>query len=175
MVAACLPDLKDGRGASQDCRKQPQASGTGASGANENRLHKMSWETRAGRRYYYRAEKVAGRVVKEYIGAGEVADAIASLDALDRQAAALQAQEQRQARVRLDDVDAAVEGFCRTVDAAVRAALTQAGYHQHDRGLWRKRRGNDGNKGHDARRPAACGEDKASSGSEAQGGGHGAF
>jgi hypothetical protein len=53
----------------------------------------MSWETPGGRRYYFTAKKVNGRVVKRYVGAGDLAGAMAGLEALDRE----RRQEQRAA------------------------------------------------------------------------------
>jgi hypothetical protein len=100
----------------------------------------MSWETPGGRRYYFTAKKVNGRVVKRYVGAGELAGAMAGLEALDRE----RRQEQRAAvkaeRDRLDALDQSVADFSGAVDAAVTKVLTAAGYHRHDRGAWRKRR-----------------------------------
>jgi hypothetical protein len=34
----------------------------------------MAWETRGSRRFYYRSHKVDGRIVRDYVGAGPVAD-----------------------------------------------------------------------------------------------------
>ncbi len=44
----------------------------------------MGWETRRGRRYYYRACKVNGRVTKAYVGSSPVAEALAWQDAQGR-------------------------------------------------------------------------------------------
>jgi hypothetical protein len=45
----------------------------------------VGWETRArGVRYYTRSRRINGRVVREYIGTGPVAEAIAALEARDR-------------------------------------------------------------------------------------------
>jgi hypothetical protein len=44
----------------------------------------MGWETRRGRRYYYRACKVNGRVTKAYGGSGPVAEFLAWQDAQGR-------------------------------------------------------------------------------------------
>ena len=102
----------------------------------------MAWETRArGSRYYTRSRMVNGRVVREYVGGGLAGELAADTDARERQAR----QEQRQAfqaRQRADaSADALLAGLIADVDLATRAALLAAGYHQHDRGEWRRRRG----------------------------------
>ena len=48
----------------------------------------MGRETRKrGGRYYTKSKRVKGRVVREYIGTGEVAEIIATLDAAGRRLA----------------------------------------------------------------------------------------
>ena len=103
----------------------------------------MAWETRNGNRYYYRKRREGGRVVSQYVGAGELATAFAYLEdtsskqrrALAKREAALFEAECQHWR--------GVETLARDLDAAVRTlvreALTAAGYHQH-KGQWRKRR-----------------------------------
>jgi len=103
----------------------------------------MAWETRNGQRYYYRKRREGGRVVSEYVGAGDLAVAVAYLEDASskqrralakREAALFQAERQRWRGVEtlVGELDAAI----RTL---VREALTAAGYHQH-KGQWRKRR-----------------------------------
>jgi hypothetical protein len=56
-----------------------------------NRVAWMPWEDcRRGR--YYRAKKIKGRVVKEFVGAGPKADAEATEDAQAREAREAQRQ-----------------------------------------------------------------------------------
>ena len=102
----------------------------------------MAWETRSssGRRYYFTAKKVNGRVVKRYIGAGDLAEAMACLEALDRERREEQRAAVKAQRDRLDALDQRVAELSRAVDAALHDALSAAGYHRHDRGAWRKRR-----------------------------------
>jgi hypothetical protein len=42
----------------------------------------MSWDRQANRRYYSRSTKINGRIIREYVGGGEVGEIAATLDAL---------------------------------------------------------------------------------------------
>jgi hypothetical protein len=93
----------------------------------------MSWEVRDGGRRYTRSRRVAGRVVRQYLGTGpRAAEAAAADDARRRQR-----QADRDAGRALDEAAAELDALA---DLFARAALLAAGYHQHDRGPWRKRR-----------------------------------
>ena len=101
----------------------------------------MGWETRDGRgRYYTRSRREGGRVVREYVGTGSAAEAIARLDALDRERRADERATWSRERSRLDDMSAPVLALDALGEATARAALIAAGYHRHHRGAWRKRR-----------------------------------
>jgi hypothetical protein len=105
----------------------------------------MAWETRGrGRRcYYYRAKKVGGRVIKEYIGGGELGEAIAALDLLESHARREQRQQQQAClevwQRHLQAVHAPVRDFSAAVDETLSTVLSAAGYHRHARGEWRKK------------------------------------
>jgi hypothetical protein len=99
----------------------------------------MPWEQRGGKRYYYRTERRAGRAARRYVGSGDVAELAAAADELrrlQRAAAKRRCQEQRQ---RLLEAEAPLLELCFLADGLARAALLAAGYHQHDRGAWRRR------------------------------------
>ena len=101
----------------------------------------MGWDTRGGRgRYYTRSRREGGRVVREYLGGGALAQAAADLDALGRERRGLERQQAQEQRQEDAQIEQAVGDFCREVEAALRAALESAGYHRHARGQWRKRR-----------------------------------
>lgn len=100
----------------------------------------MAWETRKGRgSYYTRSRRVGGRVVREYVGSDSFAEAMAEIDALDRERqneeqAAMRAEQEAQ---RMIDLKIDEEGdFVRVLTQAV---LLANGYHSH-KGQWRKRR-----------------------------------
>jgi hypothetical protein len=94
----------------------------------------MGWDKRG---YYYSARKVNGRVVRDYIGKGAIAQLAAQMDAVRQQERELAAQEKHE----LAALDLEVRALSDWTDLLARAALLAAGYHQHKRGEWRKTRG----------------------------------
>lgn len=100
----------------------------------------MAWENG----YYYRVRRENGRVVREYVGSGLLGQLAAALDALEREKAReerrLDAEALRNEQAELDALDANLEAVIETTDVLAHAALVAAGYHQHKRGEWRKRR-----------------------------------
>jgi hypothetical protein len=101
----------------------------------------MGWDRG---RYYTRSTKVNGRVVREYIGTGRAAERTAQLDALERERRRRHAGERRRHKEELSALDADLRALAELTDLAARAALLAAGYHQHKRGEWRRRRGHAG-------------------------------
>jgi hypothetical protein len=95
----------------------------------------MSWEQRNSRRYYYRKRRHAGRVVSEYLGAGPLAEAASTLDALEQQLRRA-ARRQREAHRALDTQ---VNHACDLTHALTSAALLLAAHHTH-KGQWRQKR-----------------------------------
>lgn len=96
----------------------------------------MGWERRRGCWYYYRAKRVSGRVVKEYVGSGPLAELSAAED-LERRA--------NQRRVRLLERHereqlAAADRAGAALAVAVDAALSLAGFHRPKRGQLRRKR-----------------------------------
>jgi hypothetical protein len=98
----------------------------------------MAWK----RGYYYRVRKVGGRVVREYVGTGRVAELAAQLDAIERETREAEAAAWRAEKARLEALDADVAALIEVTDLAAAAALLAAGYHQHKRQWRRKRRDN---------------------------------
>jgi hypothetical protein len=101
----------------------------------------MGWERRGGRgRYYTRSRKVDGRVVREYVGTGLLGELAARQDARAR-AERLAERERLQAEeTRWAAVAAPLDELSQLLDGLMAASLIAAGYHQHHRGAWRKRR-----------------------------------
>jgi hypothetical protein len=97
----------------------------------------VSWERRKGSSYYYRGIREGKRVRKIYLGGGPEAVEAARVDA-ERRA---QEQAERTERAEVEQLDAQMDQMCRAVQRLMTAVLYSAGFHQHARGAWRKRRG----------------------------------
>lgn len=100
----------------------------------------MAWEIRGERSYYYRAKRENGRVRKEYVGTGELADLLAEYDEAERQ---LAKARERQVRIEIAavlDGEAEAMTLAQGASSLVRASLYAAGYRQHKRGEWRRPR-----------------------------------
>jgi hypothetical protein len=111
-----------------------------AEAAQMKECKQVSWQKRDGKLYYYRSLRLNGRVRCWYFGTGpaaDLADVETQLYQLDR----LEAKERRQAALdRQQAVDAALGRLVEVSGLLARAALLAAGFHQHDRGAWRRRR-----------------------------------
>ena len=101
----------------------------------------MAWEKRKrGGAYYTRSRKVDGRVVREYVGGGALGEQAALRDAKERQQREEEAAARREERERLEELAGLVDEFCEAVETVARATLLAAGFRQHNRGEWRRRR-----------------------------------
>ena len=99
----------------------------------------MAWEKRVGRFYYYRSRRAGERVRKQYIGAGEFAEALAHSDETISLIRKLERDKGREEVGRLEDLATPVLEIDETIDVLARAALVAAGYHRH-KGEWRRER-----------------------------------
>ncbi len=100
----------------------------------------MALVYRDGRPYLYRSVRRGGKVTSEYRGSGLDIVLIDRLEAIDRQRAE-DAREDWTAEVeRMEAEDRDVEAWFARVGVVADAALLAAGYHQHHRGEWRRRR-----------------------------------
>ena len=108
------------------------------------------WERRErGGLYYTRSRKEGGRVVREYIGGGVLGELAAQQDAEKRRIRHEEAATWREERKSLEALDAPLDELCRATEILSRAVFVAAGYHQHNRGEWRMRRGTEGPKNRD--------------------------
>ena len=101
----------------------------------------MAWETRkgSGGRYYTRSRREDGRVVREYIGCGRAAEAIAQLDAARRAEREEECRRHREEIAMAEAIDQELKELAILSDLLVAVELLEAGYHKH-RGQWRKGR-----------------------------------
>jgi hypothetical protein len=99
------------------------------------------WERRErGGLYYTRSRKEGGKVVMEYVGGGVLGEIAALEDEYERRRREEEAAFFHEECERLDALLAPVEELCEAAEVIARAALIASGYHQHNRGEWRKRR-----------------------------------
>jgi hypothetical protein len=103
----------------------------------------MPWDKRGEKRYFYTAERVNGRPVRRYVGAGPAAELAAAADDLLRVERAAAARERRDEQARHEEAESPLRELCEMTDLLTRAALLGAGFQQHDRGQWRRRRGHE--------------------------------
>ncbi len=100
----------------------------------------MGWETRErGSSYYTRSKWKDGRVLREYVGTGPLAEIVALDDELKR----LQKEEERaywrEKRERLEGDAAFLKELGEAARILSRAHLVAAGCHKRN-GEWRRRR-----------------------------------
>ena len=98
----------------------------------------MGWDK--GGRYYTRSLREGGRVAREYVGRGAGAKLAARLDELERDQRRTAREVRRLDREQADALDAPLDDLNDAADLLVRAALLAAGFCQHNRGEWRKKR-----------------------------------
>jgi hypothetical protein len=101
----------------------------------------MGWESRGSRgRYYTRSRKVNGRIIREYVGTGLVAELAAQQDAEARAEKLAERERLQHEAARWTSATTPLKELSQLLDGLAAAALIAAGYHQHHRGAWRKRR-----------------------------------
>src|SRR5277367_998035 len=103
----------------------------------------MAWEKRgASARYYYRSVRDHGRVRRRYLGSEHnPAAQLAALEDEERRAQRQTDRATRRAeRERQEAAEAPLRQLCEQTDMLMKAALLAAGFHQHDRSNWRRKR-----------------------------------
>ncbi len=101
----------------------------------------MGWETRQrGGRYYTRSYRQGGQVKRRYVGAG-IWGKLAAMADEERHLEALEERERIQAEIdRWKALDAQFSQAHEAIMATVKQSLVDAGFHQHHRGDWRRKR-----------------------------------
>ncbi len=108
----------------------------------------MAYESRNGRSYYYRKERRGSTVVSVYCGAAgnpaaELWEDITALDAHRRRDEAAERAAERASFADAARTPPALVELLAEAKRQTAEALEAAGYHQHKRGEWRKRRGSN--------------------------------
>jgi hypothetical protein len=97
-------------------------------------------EFRGAKVYRYTYRRIGGKVKRIYAGAGETALDAARVEAECRRLQLAARQAGARAGQRYTQATSPLEELGRVLYLVTRATLTKAGYHQHARGEWRKRR-----------------------------------
>ena len=77
---------------------------------------------------------------KQYLGAGPAAEEAARQDAARRAANAARRSEEQDAVRRYEADHSVLLALSQELESIARAALAEAGYYQHHRGEWRRKR-----------------------------------
>lgn len=97
----------------------------------------MGWERG---KYYTRSRRCNGRVVREYVGGGEIGRLAAELDAQRRTEVQAERAALAESKAQWDSAERATVDLTDGLRALVCAKLIEAGFHRHKRGEWRRRR-----------------------------------
>jgi len=107
----------------------------------------MAWEQRGRHRYYYRKERVDGRVVSRYVGRGEAGHRAAEADRHLRELREVERAALRAARRQRAQLDAEMKDAANAARDLATALLRAEGLYQH-RGQWRRRHEQERTDGH---------------------------
>jgi len=99
----------------------------------------MGWDHDG--RYFTRSRRENGRVVREYFGGGKAGELASQFEALKREEREVERAQVKAEHDELAELDAPLSELNELADVLVQATLLAAGFHQHNRGNWRKRRG----------------------------------
>jgi len=100
----------------------------------------MGWEYRGGcGPYYYRVQRIGGRVVKQYFGRGQAAELAYLMDQLERMNRAEAARKFKKMAEAEEEIESHLDRVCLLAEMAAWLVLAARGYHYH-RGEWRKKR-----------------------------------
>lgn len=99
----------------------------------------MGWKSRKGKRYFYRSERISGRVISHYIGNGELAQIIDQFGQMRQEERELERAAEREYYAEFEAEDAEVERIEEMVSLLMKGALIADGFHQLKR-IWRRKR-----------------------------------
>jgi hypothetical protein len=99
----------------------------------------MPWYRCGNRKYFYRAFRSGGRIVRQYLGSGAEAERVADAIEQRRQVRNAQTQLAQKEAIRHDEATAPLAELCLLTNLLMRATLVSQGFRQHCRGAWRRR------------------------------------
>src|SRR5215475_5739483 len=94
----------------------------------------MSWEQRGSQRYYYRVRSHQGQLTKTYYGTGPAAQRAAQDDEHKRTLR----KQAHLAQQHIQSLETQLTALTHVVRTLVNATLVGQGFHQHQRGDWRR-------------------------------------
>lgn len=100
----------------------------------------MAWETRGSSRLYYtRSRRMAGRIVRQYVGGGAIGEIAAHADRLERQFRVAQRVRKLASRDAINVEAGLVAELDNSIGLLVAAVLIGSGFRRHHRGEWRRK------------------------------------
>jgi hypothetical protein len=93
----------------------------------------MGWDQRGAKRYLYHSVKRQGRVIREYVGTGPLAEQRAAVEAEQRADRQTEADAWRQALADHAAIDAQVQRWWEQQGLLLQALLYTEGFYRHDR------------------------------------------
>ena len=90
--------------------------------------------------FYYRSKRKGNKVVTEYLGNNLVADLASQHDEQQRLARQAEREALQALAAAEQAVDTEIDAIGKLLSSLVDAHLLLAGYRQHNRGEWRKKR-----------------------------------
>lgn len=100
----------------------------------------MALVYRNGRPYLYRSKRRGRRVTSEYVASGESALIIATMETIDRDERDFERWSIQKERQEAAERDTRLDDIVRLSGELAREVLERAGFRQHHRGEWRRRR-----------------------------------
>jgi hypothetical protein len=97
------------------------------------------WQQRGAKRYLTQSRKRHGRVIREYLGTGPVAEAMYHVEVMERQQRHAAQDAWRQTLADHTAIDAQVQSWWAQQCLLLQALLYTEGFYRHDRSTWRKR------------------------------------
>jgi hypothetical protein len=99
----------------------------------------MAWETRGNRSYFYRKERINGKVKSEYVGSGEVAALLERCEEGRGELKEIEKEKRKSERMKAELIDDELNALSEINQSLVDALFLINGFHQHKR-QWRKKR-----------------------------------